>query len=89
MLINIRNKLICILAHTEEICFLLGVHARAAAVRAAAVLELQFRPEGFAGRAVPALVFRLVDVALIVKLLENFLYTFLMVLICCADKIVI
>ena len=68
---------VLILAHTEEIAFLLHGLAGAAAVRthllAILVHQLGGGPEGFAGGAVHAFVFGLVNVALLVELAEDFL----------------
>ena len=89
MLLDVLNQPFGVLLQAEEVGFFTRLFHRAAAVRAAAVLELQFRPEGFAGRAVPALVFRLVDVALIVQLLENFLHALDVAVIGRADEVAV
>ena len=62
-----------VLGQAEEVGLLLRVHHRAAAVGAAAVLQLALSPEGLAGLAVLALVGALVDVPVVVHLLEDFL----------------
>ena len=62
-----------VLGQTEEIGLLLGVHNGAAAVGAAAVDELALGPEALAGGAVLADILALVDVALFIHLLEDFL----------------
>ena len=74
MCLDIFHQAVGIFAHAEEICFLLGIHDRAAAVRALAVHKLALGPEGLTGRAVLALVGALVDIALVIQLLEDLLH---------------
>ena len=78
-----------VFGQTEEVCLLLGGLALSAAVRAFAVLELALRPEGFAGGAVHAGIFALVDIALLIHLLKDLLDRFDMVVIRRADKAVV
>ena len=78
-----------IFAQTEEVGFLLGVHNGAAAVGAAAVLQLALRPEGLAGSAVLALIGALVDVALVIHPLEDPLDGLHMVIVSGADEAVV
>ena len=59
------------------------------AIRALAVDELRLRPEGFAGRAVPALIGTLVDIALVIELLKDFLNGLLMIIVRRADEFII
>ena len=80
---------VLILGQAEEIALLFGVDYFSAAVGALAVHELTFRPERFAGRAVLALVVRLVDVALLVELLEYLLHRFDVVAVGSADKLIV
>ena len=89
MLLDVLNQPFGVLLQAEEVGFFTRLFHRAAAVRAAAVFELQFRPERFAGRAVPSLVFRLVDVALIVQLLENLLHALDVAVVSRADEIAV
>ena len=89
MLLDVLHQAVGVLAHTEEVCFLLGVHARAAAVRAAAVLELALGPEGLTRLAVFALVRTLVNIALIIQLFEDLLHLFLVHRVGGADELVI
>ena len=89
MLLDVLHQAVGVLAHLEEVCFLLGVHARAAAVRAAAVLELALGPEGLARLAVLALVRALVDIALIVQLLEDLLHLLLVHRVGGADELIV
>ena len=77
MLLDVLHQAVGVLAHAEEVGFLLRVLDRPAAVRAAAVYQLGLGPEGLAGLAVLALVAALVDVALIVQLFEDLLHLFL------------
>ena len=86
---DVLDETVGIFAHFEEIRLLAGGLDLSAAIGALAVDELALRPERFARRAIHALVRALIDVALFVKLAENFLYFPDMVLIRCADEIVI
>ena len=78
-----------ILGQAEEIGLLLGVHNGAAAVGAAAVDELALGPEALTGGAVLADILALVDVALFIHLLEDFLDGGNMVVVGGADEAVI
>ena len=89
MLLDVVDHPVLILGETEEIALLTGLLHRAAAVRAAAILELQLRPEGLARRAVQALILALVDVALIVQLPEDLLDGLDVALVRGADEVVI
>ena len=89
MLVDVVDQPIRVLTHTEEIRLFLGRLHLAAAVRALAVHQLGRGPEGLAGRAVQALVGSLVNVALLVKLLENLLYLLLVIIVRGADELVI
>ena len=61
----------------------------ASAVRALSVHKLALCPEGFARRAIPAFIFTFIDIALIIKLLKNLLYAFLVPFICGTDEIIV
>ena len=90
MLFNILNEPVLIFAGFEEIRFLAHALDRTAAVGTdMAFLQLRLRPVRFAGGAVPALVFALVDIALLVELTENLLHDHFMPLIGGADKIAV
>ena len=89
MLLNILNQPILILAELKEVALLTGLFHGTTAVGALAVLQLKLRPEGLAGRAVPAFILTLVNVALIVQLLEHLLHAFHVTLVGGADEIVI
>ena len=78
-----------IVSQLKEIGFLLGPLYLTAAVGAFAVLQLGFRPKGLARGAVPALIFALVDFTPVIKLFENFLHRFYMVIVGGADKPVV
>src|SRR5699024_11200988 len=78
-----------VLAGLEEVGFLLGLVDRAAAVGAAAVLELGLGPETLAGLAVHAHVGALVDVGLVVQGGEDLLHALHMVIVGGADEAVI
>ena len=78
-----------VLGQAEEIGLFLGVHNRAAAVGAAAVDELALGPKALAGGAVLADILALVDVALFIHLLEDFLDGGNMVVVGGADEAVI
>ena len=89
MVLDVLHQAVRILAHSEEVRFLLRRLHLAAAVRALAVHQLGLSPEAFAGRAVQAFVFTLVDIALLVHLFEHLLDLLLVVLVRGADKAVI
>ena len=89
VLLDVLHQAVGVLAHAEEVCFLLGVYARAAAVRAAAVLQLALGPEGLTRLAVFALVRTLVNIALIIQLFEDLLHLFLVHRVGGADELVI
>ena len=89
VLLDMLHQAVGVLAHAEEVCFLLGVYARAAAVRAAAVLQLALGPEGLTRLAVFALVRTLVNIALIIQLFEDLLHLFLVHRVGGADELVI
>ena len=89
MVFDIVDEPILIFGKAEEIAFLARLFDRTSAVWAAAILELQFRPEGLARRTVPALVLALVDIALIVELAENLLNRLNMTLVRRADEVAV
>ena len=89
MLVDVVDEPGGVLAHLEEVGLLLGGLHLAAAVGAAAVLELGGGEEGLAGGAVHALVGPLVDVALVVELLEDPLDLPLVILVRGADELVV
>ena len=89
MLLYIFYKPVLIGAQTEEIAFLLHLLHRASAVGAKPVLELSFSPKGFAGRAVPALVFAFIYISLVIELFKDFLDAFYMLLVGSADVFVV
>ena len=74
VLLDVLHQTVGVLAHAEEVSLLLGIHARAAAVRAAAVLQLALGPEGLTRLAVFTLVRTLVNIALIIQLFEDLLH---------------
>ena len=88
LLIQLQNA-VGIFGETEEIRFLLGPLDLTAAVRAFAVLQLRFGPEGLAGGAVPAVVFSLVDIAAIVQLAEDLLHGLDVIVVRGADEAVV
>ena len=75
--------------HIKEICFFAGAGDGRAAVGALTVNDLRLGVKGFAGLAVPALVFSLVDIALTEKSLEYLLYRLHMAFLGRADKAVV
>ena len=89
MILVVLQDPILILGQAEEIAFLLGPRDRPAAVGALAALGLGIGPEGLAGRAVPALVLGLVDIALIVQRLKDLLYGPLMIVVGRADEFIV
>lgn len=80
---------VTVLGKAEEVAFFLQQFHVTAAVGAFAILQLCFCEEGFAGSAVPAFVGGFVDIALIVKLFEDFLYCFYVVIVYGTDESVI
>lgn len=78
-----------VLGQAEEVGLLLGIHHVPAAVGALAVLELGLRPEGFAGLAILAHIFALVDVPLLIELLEDLLHGLHVVVVGGADEPVV
>ena len=86
---DVLHQLILIFAHLEEIRFLMLTNERTAAIGANAAFCLCIGEEGFAGNAIPAFIAALVDIALIVKTLEDLLYSFFVIVVCGADKVVI
>ena len=77
--------------HFQEVGFFLDQFEGTAAVRADVLSfrQLVFRPEGFAGRAVPAGVFALVDVAVVVGNLHELLYDLFVPFFRRADEVVV
>ena len=79
-----------IFAHAEEIALLAHLFGGTAAIGAKiALLELRGRPEGFALRAVLSFIFRFINVALIIELLEDLLNHLFMAFIGRADEIIV
>ncbi len=89
MLVDMLYQPVRVFAHTEEVGLLPGGLHLPAAVRAFALHQLGFRPEGFAGGAVHALVGPLVDISLGIHALEDLLHLSLMVIVRGADEFVI
>ena len=89
VLIDILNQPGGVLAHLEEVGFLLGGVDLPAAVGALAVDELALSPEALAGGAVQALIGALVDVPLVIEVLKNLLHLFLVVIVGGADEVVV
>lgn len=83
------HEFVLVFAHFEEIGFLMLAYKRTTAVGADAALRLRIREERFAGDAVPAFIGAFVDVALIVEALENFLHGFYVIIVRCADEVVV
>ena len=89
VLIDIVDEAVCILAHLEEVCLFLRGLDLAAAVRAFAVHQLAFSPEGFTRRAVHALVVALINIALLVELFKDLLYLLFVVIVRGADEFIV
>lgn len=86
---NIRNQPVGIFTHFEEIRFFFRRLDLASAVRAFAVHELGLRPKRLTGRTIQSLIGTFIDVSLIIKAFEYFLYLTLMRLIGRSDKFII
>ena len=89
MIVYILDESVGILGETEEIALLLCLFNGSAAVGTFAVDKLSVEPEGFTGSAVPAFVFALIYIALVVELLEYFLNDLYMAVIGSADKVIV
>src|SRR6185369_4544823 len=87
--VDVCQKLLLVLAHAEEIGFLLELFHRTVAIGAASFNQLGLGPEGFAGGTVPVLIFTQIDVALIEDVLEDVSDTLLVAFLCRADKVVV
>ena len=83
------DQAVSVLAELQEVCLLLCRLARTSAVRTLAIYQLRLCKERLARCTVHAFVKSLVNVALIIKLLEDLLYLLLMILIRGTDKTVI
>ena len=89
MLVDVFDQLRSVLAHLEEVSFLLCRLHLPSAVRAFAVHQLGFGEERFAGCTVETFIVSLVDVSLVVELFEDLLHLLLMVVVGGADEFVI
>ena len=89
MLLKKLDQLILIFGKAKEIRLLGRAPDLAPTVWALTVDELRLRPEGFAGRAVPALIGAFVDIALVIELLEDFLNGLFMIIVRRADEFII
>ena len=89
VLVNVGHQTVGILAHFEKVRLLLCLRERRAAVGALAALRLRCGKKGFAGRAIPPLVFAFVNVPLLIETAEDFLNGFDMGFVGCADEVVI
>ena len=90
MLLDKLKPPILILAHLEEIAFLLHLFYGAMAVRAAMILvQLALQPIGLAGHAVQALVILFIDIALLINLLQRVLNYLVMTLLASTQKVVV
>ena len=87
--LNVSHKLVSILAHLEEVSLFLCSLYSSATVGAFAAFCLSFSEKGLTGCAIPTLVFALINIALIVELLEYFLYCRLVIVVSCTDKVVV
>ena len=89
MLLDVLHQAIRILAHLKEVCLLLCLRQRTAAVGALALDRLRCGKEGLTGRAIPALVLSLIDISLLVEALEDLLHGGDVIIVGRADKIVV
>ncbi len=79
--LHIFNDAVAVFGKAEEVTFFFQKLHIAPTVGAFAVYKLVFCEEGFTGRAVPAFIGAFVNVALVIKHFENFLYAFYMVIV--------
>ena len=90
VILNEFQPAVGILAHTEEIALLLGFLHFLSAVRAYVFCaHLRLGEESLAGRAVPAFVFGLIDIALVIDLLEQILTELYVIIVRGADKVIV
>ena len=89
ILLVILYKPVRIFAHTEEIRFFLRHFDFSAAIGTFTVHELRLRPERFTGSAVPALIRAFVNVALLIKFREYFLYLAFVVGVGGTDELIV
>ena len=83
------DKTLCILVHIEEVRLLTRSLHGTSAVGALAVNSLRVGKEGLTGSAVPALVFALVDIAVLIELCKYLFNSFLVVFVGGADEIIV
>ncbi len=89
MFLNVFFQSLLILGELEEVGFFLFLMHFSAAVRALAVDQLRICPEGLTRCTIPALIFALVNVALIIELLEDLLDLSFVVFIGRSDEAVV
>ena len=90
MLFNKIKPPILVLAHLEEVAFLLHLLYRTMAVGAAVIfVQLALQPIGLAGHAVQALVVLFIDIALFINFLQCVLYYLMMTLLASAQEVII
>ena len=89
MFVDISFQLFLILGKSEEVGLFLFHMDFSAAIRTLSVNELRICPEGLTGCTVPAFIFALVDITLIIEFLEDLLDLSLMILIRRTDEAVI
>ena len=87
--LDIFHQPVRIFGHSEKVSLFFCSFYGASAVGTLSVNDLRFREEGFARFAVPALVFGLIYVSLIVKFFEYILNGFFMIFVGRSDEIVV
>ena len=83
------HERVLILAHSEEVSFLVCLLYGATAVGADSALNLRIGKERFARHTVPTFIFALVYVALVIELFKNLLNGLDVLLVRCADELVV
>ena len=89
MAFDMRQQLVGVVGHLEEIGLFGYFFHRSAAVRALAVFQLMFGPVGFAGGTVKALVFPFIDVPFFVNAPEDLLHDLYVAIFGGADEVVV
>ena len=89
MAFDILHQTIRILGHLKEVGILTGLLHRSSAVRTFSVHKLGVGPEGLTGSTVPALVFSLINISVLVHLSEHLLHLLFVIFLCGTHELVI
>ena len=89
VVLDVLDQSVGILAHLEEVSLLGCLDQLSAALGALAIGYLRIGIEGFVGRAIPALVVSLIDIALLVESLEDLGHSGDVIVVGGADEVVV